>query len=182
MHAYQPLAVSLNTVYIPLFATINQRLLYGKCFSNGSCDRFCNNFRKSVVPDDPPDRCAFCLHDVSAHEIAGAIDRDGNVTFNRATLPTPAPVIPVLSIREKQRSFNRTGVYVPNSAGVYSNMFHLRFVSKTLHFHYISYRSKNQRWEQCIPQEVSWTCVLNVTCVIVVIIIIIIRIIIISRF
>jgi hypothetical protein len=62
VHAYQLLAVSLSTVYIPLFATINQRLLYGKCFSNGSCDGICNNFRKSVVPDDVLFVCMMYLH------------------------------------------------------------------------------------------------------------------------
>ena len=97
---------------------MNQRLLYGKCFSNGNCERFCNNFRRSVVANDPPDSCAFCLHDVSLHEIAGATDREGNITFNRVTLPTPAPAIPIVSNRERQNSFNRSGVYVPHSAGI----------------------------------------------------------------
>jgi hypothetical protein len=121
---------------------MNQRLLYGKCFSNGNCERFCNNFRRSVVANDPPDSCAFCLDDVSLHEIAGAIDREGNITFNRVTVPTPAPAIPILSNRERQNSFNRSGVYVPHSAGIQTSFMiniHAPFFMHglTLFFYYL---------------------------------------------
>ena len=93
-------------------------LLHGKCISGGSCTKFCTSFKRVI--DSSSDKCGWCLHDICEHTIIGVIDSQGLPTL----LPSPAApqlplTIPVTTVRERNQTFTRAGIYNPHSAGTF---------------------------------------------------------------
>ena len=94
-------------------------LIHGKCFAGGQCSKYCTSFKRPK--DSIDDKCDFCHHDISVHEIIGVVDSSGVPTLSVTSAAPQKLTIPVTTARERNMTFTRAGIYKPHSAGKFDH-------------------------------------------------------------
>ena len=94
-------------------------LIHGKCFAGGQCSKYCTSFKRPK--DSIDDKCDFCRHDISVHEIIGVVDSSGVPTLTVTSAAPQKLTIPVTTARERNMTFIIAGIYKPHSAGKFDH-------------------------------------------------------------
>ena len=88
--------------------------VYGKCGAVGSCNLGCQAFK----PKNPPDeKCRWCGHDESEHQIIAIINPDGSSSLLTVEKPDSSKVIVTKEMERKERviQFHRAHVSQPGN-------------------------------------------------------------------